>query len=126
MQLWRRKNRIMQFCVKFFTFASARIYSECSAGLSWSCLDERENPMTKRNLVEIKARRPNSRTMNWLTKAQAGEIPVSVLEKVSLDKQDVADFLSSNIPIMRSSAKGAGLGTLAMFFDELDLVLQQV
>ncbi len=82
--------------------------------------------MTKRNLVEIKARRPNSRTMNWLTKAQAGEIPVSVLEKVSLDKQDVADFLSSNIPIMRSSAKGAGLGTLAMFFDELDLVLQQV
>ncbi len=82
--------------------------------------------MTKRNEMEIKARRPNSRTMNWLTKAQAGEIPVSVLEKVSLDKQDVADFLSSNIPLLRSSAKGAGLGTLAMFFDELHHALQKV
>ncbi len=82
--------------------------------------------MTKRKVAEFKVRRPNSRTMSWLTKAQSGEIPISLLEKVTLDKQDVADFLSANIPIMRSSAKGAGLGTLAMFFDELDTVLQQV
>jgi hypothetical protein len=82
--------------------------------------------MTKYNAIGSKKQRPTSRTKNWLAKAQTGEIPVSVLEKVTLDKKDVAEFLSSNIPLLRSSAKGAGLGTLAVFFDELHQALQKV
>jgi hypothetical protein len=116
---------MQQLFALFYTCATARIYSEGHDAVCWDAI-QGGSKMTNRKGSEFKVRRPNSRTMSWLTKAQSGEIPVSVLEKVSLDKQDVADFLSANIPIMRSSAKGAGLGTLAMFFDELDTVLQQV
>jgi hypothetical protein len=68
--------------------------------------------------------RESSKTNSWLAKAKSGEIPVNLLEKVTLDRKDVVRFLAANIPIMRSSAKGAGLATLAMFFDELQSVLQ--
>jgi hypothetical protein len=64
-------------------------------------------------------------TTTWLDKAKAGEIPVNVLEKVLLDKQDVIHFVAGSLPILKSSAKGAGMATLAMFFDELESVLHQ-
>ncbi len=81
--------------------------------------------MIKQETNQIKTKRSASRTTNWLSKAQAGEIPVNLLEKLSLDRQDVVAFLSSHIPLLRSSARGAGLGTLALFFDELNTVLQE-
>jgi hypothetical protein len=84
-----------------------------------------EGDLARTGKTAVAVRRGSSTTASWLSKAQSGEIPVAFLEKVSLDRDDVVEFLASNIPILKSSAKGAGLNTLAMFFDELQQALQK-
>jgi hypothetical protein len=66
-----------------------------------------------------------NRTQTWLNRAKSGEIPVNLLEKLSLDRRETISFIHANIPLLSSSAKGAGLGTLAIFFEELNNVLKQ-
>ena len=65
----------------------------------------------------------SSETLETLLKAQSGIIPLTALQYIKLEENEVAVFLARELLFLRTIADGAKMSMLAILFDELHLSL---